>query len=1090
MYNVIGKKVQRVDAYEKVTGKAIYGDDIKLHGLLYAAVRHTDIPVGKITKIDCSKAKMIPGVKAVALYKDIPGQKRLGPIRADQYAIVKDEVFYSGDVIAVVAAESKEIAYKAVDLIRVEYEQIDGIFDPREAIKPTSRLIHPEFKSNIVVHYPLRKGNVQKSFEQSDHIIEREYKTGFVEHSYIEPESITAVPDPISRGFKIYGSIQNPYTTRKIVSLFMGLNMNQVNVMSSTLGGSFGGKDDVINYMACRCALLSKMTGKPVKLTYTREDSIKESYKRHPYYMKYKVGFNKNGKINAMKINIIADSGAYSSQTFFVNWRSVVQATGPYEIENVETDIKGVYTNNTYTAAFRGFGSPQVIFAQESLMDEIAEICKISPVEIRKINGFKQGSITASGQTLNEHKVSLAEVIDKAVKRSNYNKKINEYQKFNKENIRFKYGIGLSCSFRGCSLGAEGTDATSAIVSVQADGSVYVIAGLNENGQGMKTTFSQITAEVFGINLNKIVFLEPQTATVTDGGPTVASRATLTGGNAIKDAAEQVKSNIFNVIKDELQVSKINETIWEKGFISRKKDKRDIKPINFEEAAEKTYLAGVNLSAYGWFKAPHVDWDEKTGQGTAYFTYVYGCHIAEIKIDTSTGKIDVLKVTAAHDVGRVINKLGAEGQVYGGVTQGIGYAILEDYNIQNGVVKSTNFDEYLIPTVKDINKIEPIFIENPDKYGPYGAKSLGEPTLELTSAAINNALKFATGKHSYEIPLTLEKVYLGKNLKKPSRQSHIAIDESFHIHEIKKQTPRITNVKTYTPRNLMDSLEFLSKDKFEILAGGTDIIIGLRMKTGSHKLLNINPLQELKKISITNKEITIGSAVTFSRILENQHIRKNFPLLTQACRLIGSKQIRNRGTMGGNIVNAAPCADSYPPLIIYEAKFILKSKKGKREISAKDFIIKNYKTQIKPDEILTEIIVPIPRKKKYFTSYFKLGRRNAMNITRMSVGIQIAFDKKDLIEECKIVSGSLFNQPKRITKIENILIGKNLDDSSIIDIEEPLRQIINDAIGTRWSAEYKLPVFINICKDALRKINHEFTKKNLENGYPQKSSFK
>jgi CO/xanthine dehydrogenase FAD-binding subunit len=700
-------------------------------------------------------------------------------------------------------------------------------------------------------------------------------------------------------------------------------------------------------------------------------------------------------------------------------------------------------------------------------MDEIAEICGISSAEIRKINGLKQGSITASGQKLTEHKVSLSEVIDKTIKKSNYNKKINEYKKLNNENVRFQYGIGLSCSFRGCSLGAEGTDATSAIVSVQADSSVYIHAGLNENGQGMKTAFSQITAEVLGINLNKIVFLEPQTATVTDGGPTVASRATLTGGNAVKDAAEQVKSNIFSIIKDELQVSKINETVWVKGFISRKKNKRDIKPINFEEAAEKAYLAGVNLSAYGWFKAPHVDWDEKTGQGTAYFTYVYGCHVAEIKIDTSTGKIDILKVTATHDVGRVINKLGAEGQVYGGVAQGIGYAILEDYNIQNGVVKSTNFDEYLIPTVKDINKIEPIFIENPDKYGPYGAKSLGEPTLELTSAAINNALKFATGKHSYEIPLTLEKVYLGKNLKKPSRQSHITIDESCHSYEIKKQTPRITNVKTYTPKDLNETLESLSKDKYKILAGGTDVLIELRRKTGSHKLLNINPLQELKKISITNKEITIGSAVTFSKILENQHIRKNFPLLIKACCLIGSKQIRNRGTIGGNIVNAAPCADSYPPLIIYEAKFILKSKKEKREIQAKDFIIKNYKTQIKPDEILTEIILLTPEKKKYYNSYFKLGRRNAMNITRMSVGIQIAFDKKDLIEECKIVSGSLFNRPKRITKIENILVEKKLDNSSIKEIEKPLRQIINDAIGTRWSAEYKIPVFINMVKNSL-----------------------
>ncbi|MFA4852958.1 MAG: xanthine dehydrogenase family protein molybdopterin-binding subunit, partial [Bacteroidales bacterium] len=694
MHNIIGKKVTRIDGYEKVTGKAVYGDDLKLHGMLYAANRYTDIPAGKITKLDISKAEKIEGVEAIALYKDIPGKKRLGPIRHDHYILVNDEVFYIGDVVAVVAAKTKEIAYTAAEAIEIEYEPIEGIFDPAEAVKPTARLIHADFKSNIVNHYPVRKGDVNKGFGQSDNIIEREYRTGFHEHAYIEPETVTAAPDPTTKGYKIYGSIQNPFTTRKIVSLFMGLNLNRVNVYGSTIGGSFGGKDDIINYMACRAALLTKMTGKPVKLTYTREESIRESYKRHPYILNYKVGFNNDGILKAMKIDIIADSGAYSSQSFFVTWRSVVQATGPYEIENVETDIRSVYTNNSYTAAFRGFGSPQIIFAQESLMDEIAAICKISPLEIRRINGYKQGSITASGQKLTEHKVSLNEVIEKSIEKSNYKNKIEEYKKQNLNSTRYKYGIGLACSYRGCSLGAEGIDATSAIVSVQADGSVYVLAGLNENGQGMKTTFCQIAAEVLGTTLNKVVFLEPQTATIPDGGPTVASRATLTGGNAVIDASQNIKKTIFNIIKDELKVNNIDETVWENGLISRKQPSPDIKPIYFEKAVEMSFKAGVNLSAYGWFKAPDVSWNEETGQGNAYFTYVYACQVAEIKVDTLTGKIEVLKVTAVHDVGKVINRLGIEGQVYGGVAQGIGYAVLEDFNIQNGIIKSPNLDEY------------------------------------------------------------------------------------------------------------------------------------------------------------------------------------------------------------------------------------------------------------------------------------------------------------------------------------------------------------------------------------------------------------
>lgn len=1065
-YNLIGKKITRVDAQEKVTGKAIYGDDIKLNNMLYAAVRYTDIPCGKITKIDLSRAQEIPEVKAIATYDDIPGQKRLGPIRADQYPLVNDEVFYTGDVIAVVAAETKEAALKAVDQIQVEYKPTQGIFDPREAIKKDARLIHPEFKSNVMVHYPLRKGNVEKGFENSDQVIERTYRTGFHEHAYIEPESVTVEPDPMCNGYKVYGSIQNPFTTRKVVALCMGVNLNQVNVIGSTLGGSFGGKDDVINYMACRCAILAKKTGRPVKLTYTREDSMKESYKRHPYYMTYKVGFNKDGKLNAMKINIIADCGAYSSQTFFVTWRSVVQATGPYEVENVETDIYGVYTNNVYTAAFRGFGSPQVIFAQESLMDEIAAICGISPYQIRKLNGYKQNSITASGQKLSEHTVSLLEVIDTAIEKSDYHNKIVEYQKLNSQNSRFKYGIGLSCSFRGCALGAEGTDATSAIVSVQADGSVYLLAGLNENGQGMRTAFCQIAAEILGVDFNRIVFLQPQTATITDGGPTVASRGTLTGGNATIIAAKEVKKRIFNAIKKDLQAENLEETIWENGEIINAKNP-EIR-MTFSAAAEKSYFAGVNLSAYGWWKAPDVNWDEETGQGNAYFTYVYGCHIAEIKLDTSTGKIETIQITAAHDVGKVINRIGAEGQITGGVTQGLGYSVLEDYNIQNGEVKSGNLDEYLIPTIKDINVIEPILIENEDPAGPFGAKSLGEPTLELTSAAINNAYFFINKSHSYEIPLTLEKVFLNKQLKKPARQSELAISESCHTHQSKKQSPRIENVLTVSPSTLSEALDLLAKDKYEILAGGTDVVIGLRLKTGTHKLMNIFQLEELKGITISENNLIIKAGTPFTQILENEHVKTHFPILHKACSQIGSKQIRNRGTIGGNIVNAAPCADSYPPLLIYNASFVLQSKDNKRLVTAQDFVVRNYQTIIQPNEILTEVIIPIPSD-KYLWSYYQLGRRNAMNITRLS-GAALAKFEGNIVSEFRFATGSLFSKPCRIAEFEASFLNKEINSEELEKSLEILGDLIQHEIGNRWSSEYKKPVFLNIARDLVQEI--------------------
>jgi CO/xanthine dehydrogenase FAD-binding subunit len=542
------------------------------------------------------------------------------------------------------------------------------------------------------------------------------------------------------------------------------------------------------------------------------------------------------------------------------------------------------------------------------------------------------------------------------------------------------------------------------------------------------------------------------------------------GGKATLQAAEKVKKIIFKVIKKDLKVENIEDTIWAKGFIKRNKPAENIKPIKFEDAAEKAYGAGLNLSAYGWYSSPEVSWEESTGQGNAYFTYVYGCQVAEIEVDTFTGKINILNITAAHDVGKVINRLGAEGQVFGGVAQGIGYGILEDFNIQNGEIKSNNFDEYLIPTIKDINHIEPVLIENPDKFGPFGAKSLGEPTLELTSAAINNALAFATKKRSYQIPLTLEQVFLGKNLKKPSRQS-----EDIHLSKNKKLSPKISNIKITTPASLDESIDILNKKKCKILAGGTDLIIRLRMKSEQQELLNIYNLPQLKGITENNSGISIGSLVTFSEIIKNKIIVTNFPVLVKACSLIGSPQIRNRATIGGNIVNAAPCADAVPPLILYNAKLILKSQKGTREIKIQDFIIKSYQTKIKPDEILVSIKVPKPEK-KYYYSYFQLGRRNALNITRMSISAIVSLDKNNLVEECRLVDGSLFSHSQRLTVIEDLITGKELNNIIISEIEKPLFELINREIGNRWSSEYKMPVFINLVKSVLKDIKDKIGK--------------
>lgn len=783
-FNIVGKPVVRQDGYSKVTGKAKYADDYRFEGELYGVMVRTNASHAIIKGVNFSSIENHPSIQAIITHDDIKGNKKVGPIKQDQPIFCFERILTPGDVVAMLVGSDEKILRELAKKVTFNLEELPVLEDPAIALDRDSVLIHPQYKSNLITHYPLRKGNVEKGFKQSDEIIEQTYSTQLIEHAYIEPECVTAIPGDGNIRIKIIGSIQNPFTTRKVVASVLGCGLNEVEIIQAELGGSFGGKDDTMNIISARAAVASLKLNRPVKIKYEREESIIESYKRHPYFLNYKIGFNKDGKIKAMKIDILADGGAYSSMSPFVTWRSVVQATGPYRVPNVHTDVRVVYTNNPYTGAMRGFGSPQPIFAIESLMDEIALRTGKSPFEIRKINGFKQGSVTASGQKLSGHEVTLHKVLNKAVEVSSFNKKwkenktildeenSNRSDKINeliltKENFippdnLWRKGIGLALSYRGCSLGAEGIDAAATYVSIQPDGTVYLLSGLAENGQGLKTTLSIIAAEVLGINPERIIYLEPNTSRIPDSGPTVASRATLMGGGATKNACEELKKRLVKLIAEEWKLKSTKSLTFANNRVIDKSKKS--KKISFDELIKTAYSKGVNLSTMGWYAGPNVHWEEETGQGTAYFTYVYGCQVAEVSVNVGTGEVYINNIWAVHNPGKVINLLGAEGQVYGGVTQGAGYGLLEKISTHNGKIRENNFDQYLIPTSKEIDKIHPYFIEGKDKFGAWGGKSLGEPTLELTAAAISNAITNATGKRFFNLPINIEELLLGKKL--------------------------------------------------------------------------------------------------------------------------------------------------------------------------------------------------------------------------------------------------------------------------------------------------------------------------------------
>lgn len=749
-----------MDGLGKVTGEARFADDLDEVGQVWGAVLRAAHPHARIVSLEVEAARAAPGVVAVLTARDIPGNPLVGGVIQDQPVLVSDRVRMLGDGLVLVAAETEEEARDALALVRVEYEPLPVVADPREALRPDSPLVHD--RGNLVVHHVVRHGDPAVGFECAHRIYERSYATPRIEHAYLEPECVLARPTE-GGGVEVKGSIQNLFSTRRAVASVLGVPLNRVRIEHAVLGGSFGGKDDVMTVMACRAALLARATGRPVKMVNTREESMLESYKRHPYFLDYRVGVDHDGHLCAMRIEVVADAGAYASMSPFVTYRSVVQAAGPYRCPHVWTDVRAAYTNNPYTGAMRGFGSPQVNFAIECLMDEIAEDQGLDPLTYRRKIVFRDGDITPTGQRLAGHRVSLGEVLARIGAASGFVDKWWRYRAAREAPAQVRRGIGLACSYRGVSLGAEGVDAAATFVQVQPDGSVLVSSGVTDMGQGAQTAVAQCAAEVLGVPLDRVVFLNTDTSRIPDSGPTVASRGTIMGGSAAAEAASQVRARMLEVAADLLREPAKSLTLRD-GVVCRDASEKAPTRLTFADLAAECFRRGVALAALGWFRSPETSWHEETGQGIAYFTYVYGANVAEVEVDCGTGRVRVVEFWSVHDCGRVVNLQGATGQVHGGVAMGLGYGLLEEFEVERGVPKALNFDEYLIPTAMDMPRMHVEFVENPDPAGRLGQKSLGEPTNEIAAPAIVNAIANATGRRIRQIPATLEQVLIGRRL--------------------------------------------------------------------------------------------------------------------------------------------------------------------------------------------------------------------------------------------------------------------------------------------------------------------------------------
>jgi xanthine dehydrogenase molybdenum-binding subunit len=748
---VIGHSYPRPDAVEKVTGAAKFADDYVLPGMLYGATLRAEYPHARILSIDTGRAKALEGVQAVLTHQDVPGRNRHGLVFPDWPVLCDDKVRYLGDAVAIVAADTPQIAREALKLIEVKYEPLPVVASAEQAREPGAALVHEDCKGgNLLEHMKVRLGDVEKGFAEADVIVEREYRTPTYDHMFMEPECSIGVPagyDDEHQKLTVYVGSQIPYADRDQIAAAMGLAPEGVRVIGTLIGGGFGGKEDIMGQI--HAALLAQASGHPVKILYDRAESLLAHPKRHATVIRMKTGAKKDGTLTAVQAELVGDSGAYASLSTKVLKRATTHATGPYHLTNAKVDCYAMFTNNTPAGAFRGFGVTQSAFAVESNMDILAEELGMDPFELRRKNALRVGSTTATGQVLRES-VGLVDCIDWVRDR------VRELAESPMPETAFanpRIGWGLACAYKNTGFGGGAPDSAGAEVEVYPDGAntdVQVRASSADLGQGLTTVIAQIAAEVLGLPFERVGVLLSDTDLTPDGGATTASRQTFVTGNAARAAAETMRERLSFVAAEHWDVPP--ESIRFEGGELRAEGRS----TPFAKAVEWLIAEGREPRLEVRYDAPET---KPLGEGgDMHFAFGFSAQAAQVAVDEETGKVQVLRIVAAADGGRALNPQAFLGQVEGSLVMGIGTALTEEYRLEGGVPQTRRWKDYRTPQLGDMPEMAIQIVEHPTSSGPFGAKGVGELPSIPTAPAICNAIYQAMGARVYALPAKAEEI--------------------------------------------------------------------------------------------------------------------------------------------------------------------------------------------------------------------------------------------------------------------------------------------------------------------------------------------
>ena len=748
-YRVVGTSPAHHDFVDKVKGSLHYAADWQLPGMLHGRVVRSPMPSARITGIDVTAARALPGVVAVLTAADVPSNQivelasgGLAELQVTMPVLAEDRVRYMGEPVALVAAVTQQIAHEAAELVAVDYIELPGVFDVASARADGAPRVHEV--GNTLVSWQIQCGDVAGALAAADVVVEGEYRSQHVEHAYLEPEA--------GVGWLENGVLTLRVSTQVIehaamIAHILGLPQSKVRVIAAYMGGGFGGKEDMT--VEPFLALLVWHTRRPVRMIWDRQESLVASTKRHPFLMRYRTGAASDGTITAQQVEILGDAGAYPNLSPRVLFAAAACACGPYRVPNASITSTAVFTNNVPSSAFRGFGAMQVVLGYEAQLDLLAERLGLSRTEVRERNFLAKGDLLPTGERLDTC-VEVAQTMHRALAL------LGEQEPPRPSGPGKLTGRGIGCNRHPYGRTIWFRDRASAWLSLQADGTLLIRSGVTDLGAGQAASLCQIAAEVLGAPLEDISIYIGDSALNPPAGGTFATRQLYMSGNAVLHAALELRERMAPVAAGLLGVQS-DELEFAAGRV-RVRARDDGVSITLAELAAACGQRAISTAHLSTWRAEAGSFDPRAGQGDTFPDYTYGTHAADVEVDTETGQVTVLRYAACHDVGRAINPMRVEGQIQGGAMQGLGYALTEDMGIEDGYVQAALFANYLIPNAQDFPDVLVDIVESGEGKGPLGARGIGEPPIGNVAAAIASAIHDAIGVRPTELPMTPERV--------------------------------------------------------------------------------------------------------------------------------------------------------------------------------------------------------------------------------------------------------------------------------------------------------------------------------------------